>query len=255
MSGEIVEFLMKGPVFIIVILVVYFLSSIKVLREYERGVVFRLGRLLDKPKGPGLIFVFWPIDKIIKVDLRTVTMDVPSQDIITKDNVSCTVNAVAYFRVVDAQRAIVDVEHYMYATSQLAQTTLRSVLGQVELDELLSEREKLNIELQSILDRHTDPWGIKVSLVEMKQVDLPDEMRRALAKQAEAERLKRAKIIHADGEFQSAQKLAEAAEVLATQPNTIQLRYLQTLSDIGMNNSKTIVFPFPTELLQMVKPK
>ena len=255
MSGEIVEFLMKGPVFLIVILVVYFLSSIKVLREYERGVVFRLGRLLDKPKGPGLIFVFWPIDKIIKVDLRTVTMDVPSQDIITKDNVSCTVNAVAYFRVVDAQRAIVDVEHYMYATSQLAQTTLRSVLGQVELDELLSEREKLNIELQSILDRHTDPWGIKVSLVEMKQVDLPDEMRRALAKQAEAERLKRAKIIHADGEFQSAQKLAEAAEVLATQPNTIQLRYLQTLSDIGMNNSKTIVFPFPTELLQMVKPK
>ena len=217
--------------------------------------MFRLGRLLDKPKGPGLIFVFWPIDKIIKVDLRTVTMDVPSQDIITKDNVSCTVNAVAYFRVVDAQRAIVDVEHYMYATSQLAQTTLRSVLGQVELDELLSEREKLNIELQSILDRHTDPWGIKVSLVEMKQVDLPDEMRRALAKQAEAERLKRAKIIHADGEFQSAQKLAEAAEVLATQPNTIQLRYLQTLSDIGMNNSKTIVFPFPTELLQMVKPK
>lgn len=255
MSGEILQFLMKGPVFIIVILVVYFLSSIKVLREYERGVVFRLGRLLDKPKGPGLIFVFWPIDKMIKVDLRTVTMDVPSQDIITKDNVSCTVNAVAYFRVVDAQRAIVDVEHYMYATSQLAQTTLRSVLGQVELDELLSEREKLNIELQSILDRHTDPWGIKVSLVEMKQVDLPDEMRRALAKQAEAERLKRAKIIHAEGEFQSSQKLAEAAEVLATQPNTIQLRYLQTLSDIGMNNSKTIVFPFPTELLPMIKPK
>ena len=256
MSGpEFLDFMVKGPVFILVLLIIYLWTSVKILREYERGVVFRLGRLLPQTKGPGLILVFWPIDRIIKVDLRTVTMDVPPQDIITKDNISCTVNAVAYFRVIDARKAIVDVEHYMYATSQLAQTTLRSVLGQVELDELLAEREKLNMELQSILDHHTDAWGIKVSLVEMKQVDLPDEMRRAIAKQAEAERLKRAKIIHADGEFQSSMKLAEAAGVLATQPNTIQLRYLQTLSDIGMNNSKTIVFPFPTELLGMVQSK
>ncbi len=235
--------------------VLYLFSSIKVLREYERGVVFRLGRLLSKPKGPGLIFVFWPIDKLIRVDLRTVTMDVPSQDIITKDNVSCTVNAVAYFRVVDATRAIVDVEHFMYATSQLAQTTLRSVLGEVELDELLSQREKLNMRLQEILDRHTDAWGIKVTLVEMKQVDLPEEMRRAIAKQAEAERLKRAKIIHAEGEFQSSEKLAEAASVLSRHQNAMQLRYLQTLSDIGINNAKTIVFPFPTEMLDMFRRK
>ncbi len=237
----------------VVAVVLYLLSSVKVLREYQRGVIFRLGRLLKQPKGPGLIFVFWPIDKMIKVDLRTVTMDVPSQDIITKDNVSCTVNAVAYFRVVDATRAIVDVEHFMYATSQLAQTTLRSVLGEVELDELLSQREKLNIRLQEILDRHTDPWGIKVTLVEMKQVDLPEEMRRAIAKQAEAERLKRAKIIHAEGEFQSSEKLAEAAAVLSRNQAALQLRYLQTLSDIGINNAKTIVFPFPTDLLDGLK--
>ncbi len=237
------------------IVVFYLLTTMKVLREYERGVVFRLGRLLSKPKGPGLIFVFYPIDKLIRVDLRTITMDVPSQDIITKDNVSCTVNAVAYFRVVDAARAIVDVEHFMYATSQLAQTTLRSVLGEVELDELLSQREKLNIRLQEILDRHTDAWGIKVTLVEMKQVDLPEEMRRAIAKQAEAERLKRAKIIHADGEFQSSEKLAEAAGVLSKHANAMQLRYLQTLSDIGINNAKTIVFPFPTDMFDMFKGK
>ncbi|HOD07004.1 MAG TPA: slipin family protein [Myxococcota bacterium] len=237
----------------VIAVVLYLLSSVKVLREYQRGVIFRLGRLLKQPKGPGLIFVFWPIDKMIKVDLRTVTMDVPSQDIITKDNVSCTVNAVAYFRVVDATRAIVDVEHFMYATSQLAQTTLRSVLGEVELDELLSQREKLNMRLQEILDRHTDPWGIKVTLVEMKQVDLPEEMRRAIAKQAEAERLKRAKIIHAEGEFQSSEKLAEAAAVLSRNQAALQLRYLQTLSDIGINNAKTIIFPFPTDLLDSLK--
>lgn len=233
--------------------VLYLFSSIKILREYERGVVFRLGRLLSKPKGPGLIFVFWPVDKLIRVDLRTITMDVPSQDIITKDNVSCTVNAVTYFRVVDPSRAIVDVEHFMYATSQLAQTTLRSVLGEVELDELLSQREKLNMRLQEILDRHTDAWGIKVTLVEMKQVDLPEEMRRAIAKQAEAERLKRAKIIHAEGEYLSSEKLAEAAGVLSKQQGAMQLRYLQTLSDIGINNAKTIVFPFPTEMLELFK--
>lgn len=237
----------------VIAVVLYLFSSIKVLREYQRGVIFRLGRLLKQPKGPGLIFVFWPIDKMIKVDLRTITMDVPSQDIITKDNVSCTVNAVAYFRVVDATRAIVDVEHFMYATSQLAQTTLRSVLGEVELDELLSQREKLNLRLQEILDRHTDPWGIKVTLVEMKQVDLPEEMRRAIAKQAEAERLKRAKIIHAEGEFQSSEKLADAAAVLSRNQAALQLRYLQTLSDIGINNATTIVFPFPTDLLDSLR--
>lgn len=256
MAGtEFLEFMLKGPMFIVVLLVIYLMTSVKILREYERGVMFRLGRLLPQTKGPGLILVFWPIDKMIKVGLRTVTMDVPPQDIITKDNISCTVNAVAYFRVIDANKAIVDVEHYMYATSQLAQTTLRSVLGEVELDELLAEREKLNMDLQKILDSHTDAWGIKVSLVEIKQVDLPDEMRRAIAKQAEAERLKRAKIIHAEGEFQSSKKLADAAGVLATQPNTIQLRYLQTLSDIGMNNSKTIIFPFPSELLESLQSK
>jgi len=248
-----VEGIPTGALVAIGVVVFYLLTSMKVLREYERGVVFRLGRILNKPKGPGLIFVFWPVDKMIRVDLRTITMDVPAQDIITKDNVSCTVNAVAYFRVVDATRAIVDVEHFMYATSQLAQTTLRSVLGEVELDELLSQREKLNVRLQEILDRHTDAWGIKVTLVEMKQVDLPEEMRRAIAKQAEAERLKRAKIIHADGEFQSSEKLSEAAEVLSRHPNAMQLRYLQTLSDIGINNAKTIVFPFPTDFMDIFK--
>src|SRR5678816_2552455 len=206
---------------------IWLFNSLNVLREYERGVIFRIGRLLPEPKGPGLIWVFWPIDRIVRVSLRTITMDVPTQDVITQDNVTVKVNAVVYFRVVDPTRAIVEVENYLYATSQLAQTTLRSVLGEVPLDDLLSKRETLNVKLQSILDRHTDPWGIKVALVEVKQVDLPQEMQRAMARQAEAEREKRAKIIHAAGEFQAAAKLAEAAGVIAKEPVAIQLRYLQ----------------------------
>ena len=237
------------PEIVIAILVLYFLSVIKVLREYERGVIFRLGRLLHMAKGPGLVLVFWPIDRIQKVSLRMVTMDVPSQDIITLDNVTVNVNAIVYFRVVDANRAIVSVENYLYATSQLAQTTLRSVLGQVELDDLLSKREELNERLQTILDEQTDSWGIKVSMVEVKTVDLPDEMRRAMAKQAEAEREKRAKIIHADGEYHAAQKLLEAAETMAQEPLTMQLRYLSTLTEIGMDKNSTVVFPLPTDIL------
>src|SRR5688572_11518903 len=202
----------------VVLLVVWLLNSIKVLREYERGVIFRLGRLLPQPKGPGLIFVFWPIDRMVRVSLRTVTLEVPPQDIITRDNVSVKVNAVVHFRVINAIKSIVEVENYLYATTQLAQTTLRSVLGEVVLDDLLSRRETLNLKLQEILDRHADPWGIKVALVEVKQVDLPQEMQRAMAKQAEAEREKRAKIIHADGEFQAAEKLAQAAAVVAREP-------------------------------------
>ncbi len=233
------------------VVVLYAVSVIKILREYERGVIFRLGRLLGKPKGPGLIVVFWPIDRIVVVDLRTVTMDVPPQDVITRDNVTCKVNAVTYFRVVDAAKAVVEVENYLYATSQLAQTTLRSVLGEVELDELLSQREKLNLRLQEQLDKHTDPWGIKVSLVETKQVDLPTEMQRAMARQAQAERDRRAKVIHADGEAQASAKLAEAAAMLATQPASLQLRYLQTLNEIGSEKNTTIVFPIPIEFLEM----
>lgn len=238
---------------LVVIVLVYLFSMVHVIREYERAVVFRLGRLLSQPKGPGLIFIFWPLDRMIRVDLRTITMDVPPQDIITKDNVTCRVNAVAYFRVVDASKAITDVENFMYATSQLAQTTLRSVLGEVELDELLAQREKLNIRLQEILDRHTDAWGIKVSLVEMKQVDLPEEMRRAIARQAEAEREKRAKIIHSEGELEASQKLQEAAAVLATEPISVQLRYMQTLTEIGADKNSTIVFPMPMELIELIK--
>ena len=234
---------------VIAVFVLYLFSVINILREYERGVIFRLGRLLGDTKGPGLILVFWPIDKMVKVDLRTITMDVPPQDIITKDNVTCKVNAVSYFRVVDASRAVVEVENYLYATSQLAQTTLRSVLGEVSLDELLSEREKLNLHLQEQLDKHTDPWGIKVSLVEMKQVDLPTEMQRAMAKQAEAERERRAKVIHADGEFQASQKLQEAAGILSREPAAIQLRYLQTLTEIGTEKNSTVVFPLPLDLI------
>ncbi len=236
--------------FAVVLLVVWLFNSINVLREYERGVIFRLGRLFPEAKGPGLIFVWWPIDKIVKVPLRTVTLDVPPQDIITSDNVSVKVNAVVYFRVMDAIRAVVDVENYLYATSQLAQTTLRSVLGEVSLDDLLSKRETLNEKLQSILDEHTDAWGIKVSLVEVKQVDLPQEMQRAMAKQAEAEREKRAKIIHADGEFQAAEKLAQAAAVVAREPVAIQLRYLQTLTEIGVERNTTVIFPIPVDILQ-----
>ena len=231
------------------IILIWVFNSLNILREYERGVVFRLGRLLTDTKGPGLIWVFWPIDKIVRVSLRTVTMDVPQQDVITKDNVTVKVNAVVYFRVVSGNKAIIEVENYLYATSQLAQTTLRSVLGEGLLDELLSQREKLNQRLQEILDQHTDPWGIKVSLVEIKGVDLPDVMQRAMARQAEAEREKRAKIIHAAGEYEAAERLAQAAERLSGQPVALQLRYLQTLTEIGMEQNTTIVFPLPIDIL------
>ena len=233
-------------VFFILVVVLWLINSINVLREYERGVIFRLGRLQSKPKGPGLIFVFWPIDRMVRVSLRTVALDVPTQDIITSDNVSVKVNAVVYFRVLNAIRSVVEVENFLYATSQLSQTTLRSVLGEVVLDDLLSQRETLNMKLQAILDKQTDPWGIKVSLVEVKAVDLPQEMQRALAKQAEAEREKRAKIIHADGEFQAAAKLADAAHVVSRQPVALQLRYLQTLTEIGVEKNNTLVSPCPS---------
>jgi regulator of protease activity HflC (stomatin/prohibitin superfamily) len=233
----------------VVLVLIWLFNSLNVLREYERGVIFRVGRLLAEPKGPGLILVFFPIDRIVRVSLRTVTMDVPTQDVITKDNVSVKVNAVVYFRVVDPRRAIVDVENYLYATSQLAQTTLRSVLGEVALDDLLSQREKLNQRLQEILDQHTDPWGIKVSLVELKGVDLPENMQRAMARQAEAEREKRAKIIHAQGEFEASKMLSEAAAVIATQPVALQLRYLQTLTEIGVEKNTSIIFPLPIDIV------
>lgn len=227
----------------------YLLTSIKIISEYERAVIFRLGRLLPQAKGPGVIFVFRPLDRMQRVSLRTVTMDVPPQDIITRDNVTVSVNAVVYFRVLDPRLAVVEVENYLYATSQLAQTTLRSVLGEAELDDLLSEREKLNARLQEILDKHTDQWGIKVSLVEIKGVDLPPEMRRAMSRQAEAEREKRAKIIHADGEYQAAEKLVSAATTIASEPVAIQLRYLQTLTEIGVEQNTTVVFPIPVQFL------
>ena len=237
---------------LVAIPVLYVLTSIKVLREYERGVVFRLGKLLPQPKGPGVILVFAPIDRMVRVSLRTIVMDVPPQDVITRDNVSVKVNAVVYFRVMDPRRAIVEVESYHYATSQLAQTTLRSVLGQVELDDLLSERERLNQDLQHILDQHTDPWGIKVSAVEVKHVDLPPDMQRAMARQAEAEREKRAKIIHAEGELQASEKLQQAATVIAREPVTITLRYLQTLTEIASEKNSTILFPLPIELINII---
>ncbi|MBI4476093.1 MAG: slipin family protein [Acidobacteria bacterium] len=235
------------------ILLFYLLSSIKILAEYERGVIFRLGKLLPQAKGPGIILVFAPVDRMVRVSLRTIVMDVPPQDIITRDNVSVKVNAVVYFRVMDPRRAIVEVENYHYATSQLAQTTLRSVLGQVELDDLLAERERLNHQLQQILDQHTDPWGIKVSSVEVKHVDLPPDMQRAMARQAEAEREKRAKIIHADGELSASVKLSQAAAVIAAQPVTITLRYLQTLTEIASEKNSTIIFPLPIDLLELLK--
>ena len=245
-----------SPVLIVsAILAFYLFSSIKILNEYERGVIFRLGKLLSTPKGPGVILVFAPIDRIVRVSLRTIVMDVPPQDVITRDNVSVKVNAVVYFRVMDPRRAIVEVESYHYATSQLAQTTLRSVLGQVELDDLLSERERLNQQLQQILDQHTDPWGIKVSSVEVKHVDLPPDMQRAMAKQAEAEREKRAKIIHAAGELEASEKLASAASVMAVEPMTITLRYLQTLTEIASEKNSTIIFPLPIELMNLLKTK
>jgi regulator of protease activity HflC (stomatin/prohibitin superfamily) len=246
-----------GPGLLIFIAIVAFwiISSLKILNEYERAVVFRLGRLHDKAKGPGLILVFFPIDRMVRVSLRTVVHDVPPQDVITRDNVSVKVNAVVYYRVIDPKKAVVDVEQFHYATSQLAQTTLRAVLGQVELDDLLSQRERLNAELQQILDRHTDPWGVKVSAVEVKHVDLPAEMQRAIAKQAEAEREKRAKIIHAEGEFQASAQLAKAAEVISTNPTTLQLRYLQTLTEIAAEKNSTIVFPVPIDFLDALKKK
>ena len=233
----------------IIIVILYLLSSIKVLREYERGVIFRLGRLLAQPKGPGVILVFAPIDRMVKVSLRIDTLEVPSQDVVTRDNVTVKVNAVVYFRVVEPRLAIVEVSNFLYATSQLAQTTLRSVLGEAELDELLSQREKLNVRLQSILDQHTAPWGVKVTMVEVKQVDLAEQMIRAIARQAEAERERRAKIIHAEGEYTAAEKLGMAAEVIQRQPAAIQLRYLQTLVEIGQEKNTTIVFPLPLDII------
>jgi len=238
------------PLIVAGIIVLYILNSIKVLREYERGVIFRLGRLLPKPKGPGIILVFAPVDRIVRISLRLITMDIPPQDVITKDNVSVKVNAVLYFRVMDPRKSVVEVQDYLYATSQLAQTTLRSVLGQVPLDDLLSEREKLNTQLQEIIDFHTDPWGIKVELVEMKQVDLPENMIRAIAKQAEAERDRRAKVIHADGEYQAADKLTQAADIISRNPQALQLRFLSTLTEIASEKNSTILFPLPLEILK-----
>src|SRR5437667_10604082 len=233
----------------VIIVLIWLFNSLNILREYERGVIFRIGRLLPEPKGPRLMRGLWPIGRRVLVSLRTVTMDVPTQDVITQDNVTVKVNAVVYFRVVDPARAIVEVENYLYATSQLAQTTLRSVLGEVGLDDLLSKREKLNQRLQEILDQHTDPWGIKVALVEIKGVDLPENMQRAMARQAEAEREKRAKIIHAQGEFEASQRLSDAAGVIEGRPVALQLRYLQTLTEIGMEKNTTIVFPLPIDIL------
>jgi regulator of protease activity HflC (stomatin/prohibitin superfamily) len=238
------------PIIAAAIVAIYVLSVINILPEYERGVIFRLGRLLPEAKGPGLILVFRPIDRIVRVSLRTITMDVPPQDVITRDNVTVSVNAVVYFRVFEPTKAVVEVENYLYATSQLSQTTLRSVLGEAELDDLLSEREKLNSRLQEILDKHTDPWGIKVSMVEIKAVDLPQEMRRAMSRQAEAEREKRSKIIHAEGEYQAAEKLVFAAKAMATEPMALQLRYLQTLTEIGVEQNTTVVFPIPMNMFE-----
>jgi len=236
-------------VLFVLIIAVYLISSIKILPEYERGVIFRLGRALSEVKGPGIILVFAPIDRIVRLSLRTETLDIPPQDLVTRDNVTVKVNAVLFFRVVDPRRAVLEVTNYLYATSQLAQTTLRSVLGEVELDDLLSQREKLNIRLQSVLDLDTDPWGIKVSKVEVKAVDLPEQMIRAIARQAEAERERRAKVIHAEGEYLAAEKLAMAAELIQRQPAALQLRYLQTLVEIGAEKNTTVVFPLPIDIL------
>src|SRR2546423_8292731 len=240
-----------SPVGLIFILIVgiWLLNSIKILREYERGVIFRLGRVLSEPKGPGLIFVFAPFDRVVRVSLRIDTLEVPAQDVVTRDNVTVKVNAVIYFRVVDPKLAVIEVSNFLYATSQLAQTTLRSVLGEVELDELLSQREKVNVRLQSILDQHTSPWGVKVTMVEVKQVDLAAQMIRAIARQAEAERERRAKVIHAEGEYTASTKLSQAAAIIQTQPAAIQLRYLQTLVEIGTEKNTTIVFPLPLDIL------
>jgi regulator of protease activity HflC (stomatin/prohibitin superfamily) len=237
---------------VIVIVVFYLFSSIKILKEYERAVIFRLGRLLSSPKGPGVIVVFRPFDQMVRISLRQEAMEVPAQDIITRDNVTLKVNAVITLRVIDPAKAVIEVTNYVYQTSQFAQTTLRSVLGEVELDELLSHREILNQRIQTIIDQHTAPFGLKVVSVEVKQVDLPESMLRAMAKQAEAEREKRSKIIHAEGEFNAAQKLVDAAALLATQPMTLQLRYLQTLTEIGVEKNTTIIFPLPMELMNLL---
>jgi regulator of protease activity HflC (stomatin/prohibitin superfamily) len=242
-------------IFVIVVIVFFLASAIKILNEYERGVIFRLGRVLGAPKGPGLIILIPIIDRMVKVSLRTVVLDIPPQDVITRDNVTIKVNAVVYFRVIDSLKAIIDVENYLYATSQLSQTTLRSVLGQAELDDLLAHREQLNERLQEILDTHTESWGIKVSNVEVKNVDLPQEMQRAIARQAEAERERRAKVIGAEGEFQAATKLSEASEILSQNPMALQLRYMQTLIEISTEKNSTIIFPLPIDLIKMFMDK
>ncbi len=239
-------------IFLIVLIVFFLYNAIKILNEYERGVIFRLGRVLGRPKGPGLILLIPVIDKMVRISLRTVVLDVPPQDVITRDNVSIKVNAVVYFRVIDPMKSVIDVENYLYATSQLSQTTLRSVLGQAELDDLLSHREKINERLQEILDTHTEPWGIKVSNVEVKNVDLPQEMQRAIARQAEAERERRAKVISAEGEFQASTRLAEASDILSRNPMALQLRYLQTLIEISAEKNSTIIFPLPIELMKAI---
>jgi len=238
----------SGFFFLIVFILIVAASAIKILKEYERGVIFRLGRLIGA-KGPGIIFIIPGIDKLMRISLRLVTLDIPPQDVITRDNISIKVNAVVYFRVMDPNKAVVEVENYLYATSQLAQTTLRSVVGQADLDELLSQRDKINLKLQDILDKHTEPWGIKVSLVETKQVDLPENMQRAIARQAEAEREKRAKIIHAEGEFQAAEKLTQAANVISVNPTALQLRFLQTLAEISTEKNSTTIFPVPIDII------
>jgi regulator of protease activity HflC (stomatin/prohibitin superfamily) len=240
----------SGLFFLIVFVLIVAASAVKILREYERGVIFRLGRLIGA-KGPGIIFIIPGVDKLMRISLRLVTLDIPPQDVITRDNISIKVNAVVYFRVMDPNKAVVEVENYLYATSQLAQTTLRSVVGQADLDELLSQRDKINLKLQDILDKHTEPWGIKVSLVETKQVDLPENMQRAIARQAEAEREKRAKIIHAEGEFQAAEKLTQAANVISVNPTALQLRFLQTLAEVATEKNSTIIFPVPIDIISL----
>jgi regulator of protease activity HflC (stomatin/prohibitin superfamily) len=238
------------------LLLLWLLLSVKVLNEYERAVIFRLGKLLPRPKGPGLILVAWPIDRMVRVSLRTIVLDVPPQDVITRDNVTVKVNAVVYFRVLDPIKSVVQVEDFFYATTQEAQTTLRSILGQAHLDELLSERERLGLRLQEVIDQHTDPWGVKVSQVAVKAVDLPQEMQRAMAKQAESEREKRAKIIHASGEFEASQQLTQAAQVLQQQPMALHLRYLQTLTDVAAEHNSTIIFPIPIDWMRaLVAPR
>jgi regulator of protease activity HflC (stomatin/prohibitin superfamily) len=239
-----------GLILLAIFALILIFKWINILNEYERAVIFTLGRVEKEAKGPGIIFVLWPIQRLVKVSLRTVVLDIPPQDVITRDNVSVKVNAVVYFRVINPVHAIIDVENYIYATSQIAQTTLRSMLGEVMLDELLAEREKLNLKLQEVIDRHTDPWGVKVALVEVKQVDLPESMQRAMAKQAEAEREKRAKVIHAEGEAQAAQRLSDAAAIINAQPATLQLRYLQTLTEIATEKNSTVIFPLPIDMLR-----